>query len=242
MIKKIYKRLKSTNLKAQELVGKDPVADTIWIQADNQYQGKGLGANSWISDAGKNITGSLVINPDFLKADQQFELSIMASLAVRDLLKLFFDKVEVKWPNDILVNSKKIAGLLLENTIVGERISHSIIGIGLNVNQEIFPDEINDPTSFKLIIPNDFDIHEISNLLLACLENRMTQLESGHNDSLREEYLNSLYRYKEFAPYKSNEKWFRARIIGVDQYGQLILETETGESKKFGFKMIQFID
>jgi BirA family biotin operon repressor/biotin-[acetyl-CoA-carboxylase] ligase len=242
MIKKIYKRLKSTNIKAQEILEKEAIMGQFWVQTDDQYQGRGLGSNSWISDAGKNITGSLVIYPDFLKADQQFELSVMASLAVRDLLNLFFDNVKIKWPNDILVNSNKIAGLLIEHSIIGDMIKHSIIGLGLNVNQEIFPDEIHDPISFKLLMPHEFDINEMTNLLLGCFDKRLMQLKNGHFDSLKQEYLQSLYRYKEFAPFKSNNLWFRARINGVDKFGQLILETETGEIKKFGFKEVEFID
>lgn len=242
MIKKIYKSLTSTNCKAQELINQEEDPEVLWVQAHEQSEGRGLGSNEWLSEPGKNISGSLVIYPDFLKAGQQFEISITASLAVVDLLNMYFDDVKVKWPNDVLVNNKKIAGILIEHALVGEDIKYSIVGIGLNVNQEVFPDDIPNPVSIKQLLAYDVNLDELRELLLEFLANRFSQLENGHFDMMKRDYLKCLFRFKEFAPYKSGNKWLHARIMGVDSYGQLILETESGERKEFGFKEIEFIN
>lgn len=242
MEKKIYKRLGSTNVEAQDLVNKGLIRSTSWIQAGEQFLGRGMGRNKWYSEPDSNITGSLVVFPQYLRAEEQFEISIMASLAVSDLLMLYFDEVAIKWPNDILLTGSKIGGLLVEHSVIGQIISHSVIGIGLNVNQTTFPPGIPNATSFKLELDFDFDLNEVSDLLLQFLEKRLTQLENRESASMKEEYLRRLFRFKQFAPYKAGDKWFSARIIDVDQFGRLMLGSENGEILKFGFKEVEFID
>ncbi len=241
MIKKIYKRVDSTNSQARLLLERGEIIEPTWIQAEEQYMGKGLGKNVWESEAGKNITGSMLIFPDNIQADQQFDISILTSLALCDLLDLFLEDIKIKWPNDIYAGSGKIAGLLIEHAILGSKLQHSILGVGLNVNQLSFPEDLPNPVSLKLLLNKDLNLDEITSLLIACLENRLDQLETGHFDRMREEYLKRLYRYMEFAPYKSQEKWFKARIVNVDLFGNLMLETETGDIRKFGFKEVEFI-
>lgn len=241
MIKNIYKQLDSTNKKAHQLVEQGEINNLAWIQTEDQYMGKGLGKNTWESQAGKNITGSLVVFPGDIEAAQQFDISIMASLAICDLLDLFLENVKIKWPNDIYAGSGKIAGLLIEHAILGKNVKHSILGVGLNVNQVSFSSEIPNPISMKLLMGEDFNLDEISDLLIACLENRLDQLEAGNCSKMREEYLKRLYKYMIFSPFKANDKWFRARIVSVDLYGNICLETEKGELREFGFKEVEFI-
>ncbi len=242
MIKKIYKRLNSTNIKARQLLDKGEINDSVWIQAEDQYSGKGLGENIWESEQGKNITGSLVIFPASVSAENQFDLSIVTSLAVCDLLELFLGEVKIKWPNDIYVGTKKIAGLLVEHTLMGQEIKHSVLGIGLNINQETFQESIPNPISLKQLLGIEIDLEEVTDLLLNCLSLRLDQLEAGQAELMRGDYLNKLFRYREYAPYKAHNKWFRARIVGISKFGQLILETEKGEHLEFGFKEVEFID
>lgn len=242
MIKKIYKSLDSTNKKARLMVGHAKAPEPIWIRAIEQRMGKGLGSNTWLTEPGKNITASLLVYPAYVRAENQFDISIAASLAVFDLLGLFIEKPLIKWPNDLLAGSGKIAGLLIENALSGQKIEYSVIGIGLNINQEEFPPGIPSPTSLKLQTGMDYELEEISSLLLECLLNRLRQLEEGRADFLKHDYYRNLFRFMEFAPYKAMNSWFRARITGVNRYGQLILETESGDEKKFDFKEVEFID
>lgn len=242
MEKKIFKSLDSTNSKAQEMISAGEITDTFWLQAEDQKQGRGLGANKWFSEPGSNITGSLVIFPSSLKAEEQFRISVLASLAVCDLLDLYFEDIRIKWPNDILLDSLKAAGLLVENAITGNYISHSVVGIGLNVNQVDFPAELGNVTSFKQKMGLDFDLGELGDLLLEFLEGRMAHIENRKYSVMKDEYIGKLFRYKEFAPYRSGGTWFMARIIDVDHFGHLILESETGDINKFGFKEVEFID
>ena len=242
MDKKIFKSLESTNSKAQEMISAGEINDTFWLQAEDQTQGRGMGSNTWLSEPGKNITGSLVIFPSSLKAEEQFRISVLASLAVCDLLDLYFEDIRIKWPNDILLESSKAAGLLVENAIIGNYISHSVVGIGLNVNQLVFPADLGNATSFKQKMGLDFDLRELGDLLIEFLEGRMAHLENRKYSVMRDEYISKLFRYKEFAPYRSGSNWFRARIIDIDHFGHLVLESETGDINKFGFKEVEFID
>ena len=242
MDKKIFERLDSTNNKAQELISNNEIKDICWVQAYDQILGRGMGKNTWFSEAGMNITGSLVVFPSFLKAEEQFSVSLIASLSICDLLDMYFDEVRIKWPNDILINGSKICGLLVEHAISGRNISHSIIGIGLNVNQRSFPPDIPGPTSFRQELGMEINLDELRDLLLDFLESRIARAEKGNFRMQRKQYLSKLYRYREFAPYRSGDEWFRARIIDIDRHGKLILETETGEISNYGFKEIEFID
>jgi BirA family biotin operon repressor/biotin-[acetyl-CoA-carboxylase] ligase len=242
MEKKIFKSLDSTNSKAQEMISAGEINDTFWLQAEDQKQGRGMGSNTWLSEPGKNITGSLVIFPSSLKATEQFRISVLASLAVCDLMELYFENVSIKWPNDILLDGLKAGGLLVENAIMGNYISHSVVGLGLNVNQVVFPPELGNAASFKQKMGLDFNLTDLCDLLLEFLEGRMAHLENRKYSILKDEYASKLYRYKEFAPYRSKGIWFRARILDVDHFGHLILESETGDINNFGFKEVEFID
>jgi len=150
--------------------------------------------------------------------------------------------VQIKWPNDIYAGKEKIAGILVEHSIIGKRIERSILGIGLNINQEIFPDNIPNPVSLKQLIGCDLQLEEITDLLLHFLGRRLNQLEKGRDELIRNDYLKQLYRYKEFAPYRVKNNWFRARIVDVKRYGHLVLETEDDKKLEFGFKEIEFIE
>ncbi len=241
MVKKKYTRLDSTNKKARQLLELGEISSSAWIQADDQYMGKGLGENTWESEPGKNITGSMVIFPENVSPENQFDLSIVASLAICDLLELFLDNVKIKWPNDIYVDTKKIAGILVEHTILGKKICNSVLGIGLNINQVAFSIDIPNPVSLKQLVGLEMDLGEITDLLLDCINNRLDSLEAGKADLNRSDYLKRLFRFREYAPYQARKKWFKAQIIDVSRYGHLVLENEKGERTEFGFKEVEFI-
>ena len=128
----------STNQIAEELLTKPDIASGTIVITDNQTSGRGQRGNTWQADPGSNLTFTVISTPEFLPISRQFDLNIVASLAVRATVTEFVPDVHVKWPNDVLVGTGKIAGILIQNFITGSKIRHTLIGIGLNVNQVQF--------------------------------------------------------------------------------------------------------
>ena len=158
---------------------KMPIEGTVVI-TDKQTSGKGQRLNSWLSEPKSNLICSYILHPAFLAAKNQFSLSAAVALSVSDVVaELLVDQtVQIKWPNDVLVNGKKVAGILIENMLRGSNIDCSIVGIGLNVNQTKFQDLPN-ATSLKLVSGVDYDIQEVLPELNAQLEKRYLQLREG---------------------------------------------------------------
>eukprot|EP01137_Pigoraptor_chileana_P015025 Opistho-2@5140 len=106
------------------------------IITDNQTAGRGQRGNVWEASIGENLTFSLILKPNFLKASEQFQLNVAVSLGVLDCLSEYIDEdLKVKWSNDIYFQNQKMGGILIENTLQGYQIGYSVIGIGLNINQ-----------------------------------------------------------------------------------------------------------
>lgn len=211
---------------------------TVVITA-NQTAGRGQRGNTWISEPGKNLTFSIFVKPSFLLIRDQFHLNIAFSLGLHDYLcKTLSSQVNVKWPNDILVNEKKICGILIENHIRGENLQHSIVGIGLNVNQELH--ELPSATSMTLEAKKEFKLDEMLADLLVSLETRFIQLRSQHFKRLTSDYLSVLYRKGEQHSFKSNDEVFSGMISGIDPTGKLIIETPKG-ARYFSVKEVEFV-
>lgn len=236
-----YQQTDSTNLEARRIIKTKKAQAPFWVVSSEQTQGKGYGTNYWESEAGKNFTGSLVFKPNNLLAGKQFYLSKLVTLGISDFLELFVEGVSIKWPNDLYVGGKKIAGVLIENDIMGSFVSISIIGIGLNINQTRFLSDAPNPVSLKELIGWDLDVQETSDLLRKAVENRLIKGFNSPIESLDEEYLRKLYRYKCFAPYKYDGAWLEARIVGIGEFGELLLEDKNGKISAFSFKEVEFI-
>ena len=212
----------STNFFAHQLINNQSAVDGTIVIADYQTGGKGQSGNSWISDHGKNLLCSYILFPKALLTHEQFMLTQMVSLAVTDFLKEFItDKntIKIKWPNDIFVNQQKIAGILIENNIRGNKITSSVLGIGLNINQESFG-ELS-ATSIKCLIGKNENILKCADLLSEKLEARYFQLFTKKHKVLYTEYLMQLYRWKESANYIIDGVSKKAKIVDVDPIGRL---------------------
>jgi len=230
----------STNTLAAELSQRESVVEGTTIITSNQYQGRGQRGNQWISEPGKNLTLSLILKPTFLRADQQFRLTQLVSLAICDYAKEKTGSfVKIKWPNDILINGKKVCGILIENSIAGESIQSSVVGIGLNVNQVKF--ETTRATSLCVEANHDFDLQTELPSLLQALEVRYLQLRNGKIDLLEADYLTNLYRNGETHTFKTVNGELLGKIIGVDKRGLLVVSTDVGE-QHFDLKEISFAD
>lgn len=238
--------LSSTNNTLAELLRMVPdMEEGTVVRAIEQTAGKGQPGNHWESEAKKNITMSLLLRPEFLSIVDHFFISIAMSLGITDYLKSKnIDGVCIKWPNDIYVGNNKICGILIENSIIGHTIDSSIVGIGLNINQENFLSNAPNPISLTNITGESYDLHSELNLLCNSLLRRYVMLANGNQETLKEEYISRLYRFNQMADYKlpSADNIFKAKITGVAPEGRLIMESDSGKIMKFAFKEVVFVN
>ena len=236
-----FDSLESTN-KYCEALDLAQVEDFTCYWALEQTSGIGQRGNHWHSAAGENLTFSLVLHPCTLPAAQQFKLTQALSLALIDFLSTFnFQRsVSIKWPNDIYVDGKKICGTLASTRLQGNVIASAICGIGLNVNEQVFPDWIPHPTSLSLLTGQKYDLEPQLRQLLACIEKRYNDLKSGIDPE--REYLAYLLNLNVRARYIYNKEDIAATITGIDPHGRLLLTTDDGRSISCGMKEIIFLN
>jgi BirA family biotin operon repressor/biotin-[acetyl-CoA-carboxylase] ligase len=233
--------LPSTNTYLSQLLREENLPEGTIVYTNYQSAGRGQPGNSWESDKGKNLLISILILPAMIKPVNQFILSMAISLGICDYLTRQIDGCTIKWPNDIYVNNDKIAGILIENSIMGENIEYSIAGIGLNVNQEKFLSDAPNPVSMKLLTGTNFDLTTCLSQLASELDKRYKQIVSESYDTIRNEYLSLLYRRNEWSNYKIHEAIFSGRIITVTETGKLLIEKKSGSLEEYSFKEIEFI-
>ncbi len=234
-------KLDSTNLYALQLLESTNPSDGTVVMALSQTEGRGQQANSWESEDCKNLTISLILRPNFVFAQDQFQISMLISLGVSDYLKTHTENVNIKWPNDIYVNNKKIAGILIEQSIMGDYLSYSICGIGLNINQQKFISDAPNPTSLNLLTNKTYNLEDELTKLLASIENRYLQVKNGNVQQLEQEYLNALYWINERHTFEDEKEQFSGQIIGISEFGQLQIKDENKTIRTYNFKEVSFI-
>jgi BirA family transcriptional regulator, biotin operon repressor / biotin---[acetyl-CoA-carboxylase] ligase len=236
--------LDSTNQYLADLISVERPSEGTIILAAFQTAGRGMDKNSWESAPGLNLTFSIVLYPTFLPADRQFSLNKAISLALTDCignLPGIGNGLKIKWPNDIYIDDRKLAGILIQNGVKGEKFDYCIAGIGLNVNQESFRNYQVKPVSLKLATGKSFDPDELLHLLLRSIEKRYNQLRNGDIPSIDKDYTGILYRFGEYHDYIFGGKTIHARITGVNRYGQLVLEKKDGGVVECDLKEVRFI-
>src|SRR5476651_287430 len=188
--------------------------------AESQYAGRGQQTNRWHSEAGLNLTFSILLKPSFLPLQQQFDLTRTISLGVVSALgQAMNGNVQIKWPNDIYHGDKKLGGILIENLVQGGQIKHSVIGIGLNVNQVVFPPEVPNPTSLKQILHKDYDLNDLLLQICSHIEAWYLKLKAGRTAEISEQYLTKLYWLNQKRDFMSDGAAFNGTIIGVRDNG-----------------------
>lgn len=231
----------STNNYMKSLLLKQKVKEGTIVSADFQTGGRGQRGNGWMSENGKNLLFSIVLYPDAVKANEQFLISQVVSLAVADFLRKYTDGITIKWPNDIYWREKKICGILIENAIEGDQIKESVCGIGINLNQESFDSSLPNPVSLKQITGEYYKqsimLGEVRELLFSYYE----QLRRGEIQIIVENYRDSLFRKTGYHLFNDNTNDFIARIKNVAPDGTLILETESGDERRFAFKEVRYV-
>jgi BirA family biotin operon repressor/biotin-[acetyl-CoA-carboxylase] ligase len=231
----------STNNYAKNLLSTGRPPEGTAVLAHTQESGRGQMGNTWASEPGKNLTVSYVFYPSFLEAAKQFYLNMAVALAVKDCCELLLeDEVKIKWPNDIYHHDKKIAGILIENSISGNNLTSSVVGVGLNINQTSFPESLPNPSSLHLITGKEFVVAEVLNHLSHFLEKYYLQLRQQHFNFLDKAYTVALYRYQQTHEFRHGDKLLRGEVNGVTKEGKLILYSN-GKEHRFAFKEVEYV-
>ena len=213
------------------------------VAAVNQTAGRGQRGNRWISAPGDNLTFSLLLRPEALPAREVIALTCYATLVVRDALRAEGVSAVIKWPNDIYVGKRKICGMLVENGLEGADIAWSVIGIGINLNQTVFPGGVQNPTSLKRLTGKTYDPSAFLEGLCRRLESMLPELETEERrNALRDAYERDLFQKGLQARYRdlATGSEFMGTILGITPEGLLRIEAE-GRERTFGFKEVGYI-
>ena len=208
------------------------------VTAGYQSGGNGQRGKAWESNANENLLLSVVIEPK-LKLEEQSLISRIVALSVCDLLKIIGIEAEIKWPNDILVAKQKIAGILIQNKAQGNFITHSVIGLGFNVNQILFKAYSPKATSLRLQLNKEYEILEIQEQFLSFLSVRLMRLKKGKNQD--NEYLKALFLKDTPAAFESDNKQFMGIIKGVSESGKLLIKLEDDSIAAFNNQQVKYL-
>jgi len=235
--------VESTNFYLKKTVREQHPEEGSLVIAEYQSGGRGQMGTSWFSSKGENLLFSLLIYPKGVAANEQFIISRIASLAVKNTLDHFTNDIRIKWPNDIYWKDQKIAGILIENDIQGKHIENSVIGIGINVNQQIFPPELPNPVSLRQITGSELDREYILDLFMREFFQLYREFQHGETEVIEDEYMLDLYRVNDYYWFEDGEGKFQAVIEDVLPSGHLILRTlESDEVRKYTFKEVSFVN
>ena len=235
----------STNDIASDYIQQGKAQDGMIVVTSEQTAGRGQRGNTWEAEADQNLTFSVILQPHFLFANEQFQLNLAISLGIAEFIQeLANQHVAIKWPNDIYCNDKKLGGILIENFLKSNRIGHSIIGIGLNINQKQF----NHPKAISLaqLTNKQYELTTLLELIAVKLEKYYLILRNKGGNSLKQRYLNNLYWYQEEHLFEDLRQasgrynQFKGQILGISNYGQLIVERQ-GKLEQFNFQEIKFL-
>lgn len=228
----------STNRYLQQLLAKRALPEGSLVVADYQTAGKGQVGNSWEAERGANLLFSLLLRPDFLPANRQFLISQIASLSVKETLEAYTDSIRVKWPNDVYWKDRKICGMLIENDLAGEYLHTSVIGIGLNVNQQCFRSDAPNPISLAQITGQPHDREEVLQRFLRTFFAYYIRLLQEDETAIRQTYREALYHGDGYYRYADKTGTFEASIEEVEPTGHILLRLRDGEIRRYAFKEV----
>lgn len=215
----------------------------VVVCAREQSGGKGMGSNVWESAPGLNLTFSMGADMSFMKAANQFLLSQAVPLGLLDVLDTMLSgEVFVKWPNDIVIDGRKLCGILINSTIRGLEMGVSVIGIGLNVNQMSFQNWPTHPVSLKMLLGREVALEPLLHLLVDAVEHRIEMLRSPEGVAkIKKDYMDRLYRNRIWADYEVAGQKVKLLMTGIDSFGRLETLDESGKSRIFDIKEIKFL-
>jgi BirA family biotin operon repressor/biotin-[acetyl-CoA-carboxylase] ligase len=222
------------------LLNNKQIDELFTLYAGYQKSGKGLATNRWHSEANQNILATIYFKPPIL-ASVQFLFNQCFAVAIQQFLSQFITEVMIKWPNDIYFRGKKMAGILIEHTILGDKIEHTIAGVGININQLHFPDELPNAVSLAQITGQIYSIDDLMRQLHAVCTRFYSLLKNGETKLINDLYMNNLYQFGTPSSYQIRGQVCVAKIIGIDHFGRLLLEDEAGKVYCCGLKEVVFL-
>lgn len=230
----------STNSVLHAWLEKEPLPEGSVVVADDQTAGRGQMGNHWESEPGKNLTFSVVVYPTSIHPKDQFLLSQIAALSVKETFEMYVKPIRVKWPNDIYWHDRKICGMLIENDLSGCTIANCIVGIGMNLNQAVFLSDAPNPVSLHQITGELYDREEVLHRFLQRFYAAYFRLLNGEREAIQADYFAALYRKEGFYPYEDASGCFEARIHEIEPSGHLRLQLRDGSIRRYAFKEVKF--
>lgn len=243
--------------------------DVTLVTAECQTAGRGQRGNSWESEEGKNLIYSILIHPRCVRPAQIFSISEIAALSVCEALKeVLYTELDkkasclndkdihtnnaqqqidsrshfsVKWPNDIYYGDKKIAGILIETDLLGKSIENAIIGVGVNINQQVFLSDAPNPISLFQIIGHEIERDQAMERIMTNFHKLYKELKEGDLEEIHNRFKGNLFRKEGLHPYHDKNDRFEARIQDIEPTGHIILEDSTGQLRRYAFKEVRFI-
>ena len=231
----------STNNYANRLISTGKAVEGTVVLSSFQVSGRGQRGNRWESEAGKNLLASMVVFPEFLPVQRQFYLSKIISIGMVDWLSQHVAGVSVKWPNDIFVGKRKIAGILIETSVQGSSFHSAVIGVGLNLNQEKFSPELPNPVSLKQLTDKTYPPETVACEIQQRFMEWYAKLQTGFYAEVDSVYHSHLFRMNEWTMFRSEGVAWEGRILGTGEFGNLIIETRSGKKTGYAFKEVEFI-
>ncbi len=232
----------STNDFLKVLAGSQNLENFTVVTAESQTKGKGQMGEIWVSETGKNLTMSVLIRDSVFEIHQIYNLNVAVSLGVLSAFEKFkIPKLAIKWPNDIMSDSKKIAGILIENSIKTDGKIVSIIGIGVNVNQVNFF-ELPKASSLALIMNTSFDKEAVLFEIIKNIKRTHSKLQNNESFDLWKDYNSKLFKKGIPMPFESEKKGkFMGIIQDVTDNGELQILLEDDSIEVFDIKAIQML-
>ena len=232
----------STNDFLKDLSRNQILENFTTVVTQNQTKGKGQMGATWNSEAGKNLIMSILIKDVLQNIDEIFHLNVAVALSVTQVLEGYnIPKLAIKWPNDILSDTKKLGGILIENSFKSDNTIESVVGIGINVNQKDFQN-LPKATSLALVTEHEFDINSILERIIEQLYSNCSKIVSNQSKEIWDAYHKLLFRINVPMPFEDLARnQFMGIIQGVTPDGKLQVLLENDVIHTFGIKEIQML-
>lgn len=231
----------STNLYLRQMIKDQNLKEGSMVVADYQTGGRGQVGNTWFSSKGENLLFSLLLQPQNVRANEQFIISRVVSLAVQHALSRFADDIRIKWPNDIYWKDNKIAGMLIENDINGYYITNVVIGIGININQPEFPSQLPNPVSLRQVTGKVWEREDILDIFKEEFFIFYSDFKKGNIKAIEDLYMRNLYWAVGYHTFEDRNGRFMAKIEQVLPSGNLVLKLiDSEETRIYAFKEVEF--
>lgn len=229
----------STNDFLKELSKNDTLENFTTVVAEQQTKGKGQMGSSWVTEKGKNLIISTLIKDVVAKVDQVFHLNVAVSIAIIQVLEtLTIPNLAIKWPNDIMSDDKKIAGILIENRFKSDATIESVVGIGLNVNQKDF-NALPRASSLSIVANKEFELDLILEGIIEKIQANCEPIRNETTEKLWQIYLDYLFKKDVLMTFEDQHKSvYNGTILGVTQEGKLEVALENNTIHYYGIKEI----